>query len=106
MGEELRGEKDYRIIAAEPASCPSLKRDKYTYDFYDTGKVTPLAKMYTLGYDFIPSANHAGGLRYHSMSPILFQLYEDGYMEALSREQTSVFEATTKFARTEGILPV
>ena len=105
MGEKLRGEKDYRIIAVEPASCPSLTRGVYAYDFCDTGKVTPLAKMYTLGCDFIPSANHAGGLRYHGMSPILSQLYHDGYMEAVSVEQTSVFEAATQFARTEGILP-
>ncbi|MBP3870905.1 MAG: TrpB-like pyridoxal phosphate-dependent enzyme [Faecalicoccus sp.] len=105
MGEKLRGEKDYRIIAVEPASCPSLTRGVYAYDFCDTGKVTPLAKMYTLGCDFIPSANHAGGLRYHGMSPILSQLYHDGYMEAVSVEQTAVFEAATQFARTEGILP-
>lgn len=105
MGEKLRGERDYRIIAVEPASCPSFTRGKYAYDFCDTGMVTPLAKMYTLGYDFIPSPNHAGGLRYHGMSPILSQLYDDGYMEAVSREQTSVFEAAEQFARIEGILP-
>lgn len=105
MGEKLRGEKDYRIIAVEPASCPSFTRGKYAYDFCDTGMVTPLAKMYTLGSDFIPSANHAGGLRYHGMSSILSQLYADGYMEATSVEQTAVFQAAEQFARTEGILP-
>ncbi len=105
MGEKLRGEKDYRIIAVEPASCPSLTRGKYAYDFCDTGMVCPLAKMYTLGSNFIPSANHAGGLRYHGMSPILSQLYDDGLMEARSVEQTSVFEAAQQFARVEGILP-
>ena len=105
MGEKLRGEKDYRFIAVEPASCPSLTRGKFAYDFCDTGKVCPLAKMYTLGSGFIPSANHAGGLRYHGMSSILSQLYHDGYMEAVSVEQTSVFEAAEMFARIEGILP-
>ena len=105
MGEKLRGEKDYRIIAVEPASCPSLTRGKYVYDFCDTGMVCPLSKMYTLGNGFIPSANHAGGLRYHGMSSILSQLYDDGLMEATSVEQTEVFEAATKFARVEGILP-
>jgi tryptophan synthase beta chain len=105
MGEKLRGEKDYRIIAVEPASCPSLTRGKYVYDFCDTGNVCPMAKMYTLGNGFIPSANHAGGLRYHGMSSILSQLYDDGLMEATSVEQTEVFEAATKFARVEGILP-
>ncbi|MDY5986928.1 MAG: TrpB-like pyridoxal phosphate-dependent enzyme [Lachnoclostridium sp.] len=105
MGEKLRGEKDYRIIAVEPASCPSLTRGKYAYDFCDTGMVCPLAKMYTLGSGFIPSPNHAGGLRYHGMSSILSQLYDDKLMEAVSVEQTAVFEAATKFARIEGILP-
>lgn len=105
MGEKLRGEKDYRFIAVEPASCPSLTRGKFVYDFCDTGMVCPMAKMYTLGSGFIPSANHAGGLRYHGMSPILSQLYHDGLMEAVSVEQTSVFEAAEQFARTEGILP-
>ena len=105
MGEKLRGEADYRIIAVEPASCPSFTRGKFVYDFCDTGKVCPLAKMYTLGSGFIPSANHAGGLRYHGMSPILSQLYDDGYMEATSVEQTKVFEAAQMFARVEGILP-
>ena len=105
MGEKLRGEADYDIVAVEPASCPSLTRGKYVYDFCDTGLVTPLAKMYTLGNAFIPSANHAGGLRYHGMSPILSQLYDDGYMRAVSVEQSSVFEAATLFARTEGTLP-
>ncbi len=105
MGEKLRGEKDYQIIAVEPASCPSFTRGKYAYDFCDTGMVCPLAKMYTLGSNFIPSANHAGGLRYHGMSPILSQLYDDGLMEARAVEQTSVFEAAQQFARVEGILP-
>ena len=105
IGEMLRGENQYQIIAVEPASCPSLTRGKFAYDFCDTGKVCPLAKMYTLGSNFIPSANHAGGLRYHGMSPILSQLYHDGYMEARSVEQTAVFEAATQFARVEGILP-
>ena len=105
MGEKLRGEKDYQIIAIEPASCPSFTRGKFAYDFCDTGMVCPLAKMYTLGSNFIPSANHAGGLRYHGMSPILSQLYHDGLMEARSVEQTAVFEAAQQFARVEGILP-
>lgn len=105
MGEKLRGEQDYRFIAVEPASCPTLTRGKYVYDFCDTGMVCPLAKMYTLGSGFIPSANHAGGLRYHGMSSVLSQLYDDKLMEAVSVEQTSVFEAATKFARIEGILP-
>ena len=105
MGEKLRGEADYRFIAVEPASCPSFTRGKFAYDFCDTGMVCPLAKMYTLGYGFIPSANHAGGLRYHGMSPVLSQLYADGLMEAVSVEQTKVFEAAEQFARTEGILP-
>lgn len=105
MGEKLRGEKDYRFIAVEPASCPSLTRGRYAYDFCDTGMICPLAKMYTLGAGFIPSANHAGGLRFHGMSSVLSQLYDDKMMEAVSVEQTAVFEAATKFARVEGILP-
>ena len=105
MGEKLRGEQDYRIIAVEPASCPSFTRGKFAYDFCDTGMVCPLAKMYTLGSGFIPSPNHAGGLRYHGMSSILSQLYHDGLMEAVSVEQTRVFEAAEQFARVEGILP-
>ena len=105
MGEKLRGEADYRIIAVEPASCPSFTRGRYAYDFCDTGKVCPLAKMYTLGHDFIPSANHAGGLRYHGMSPVLSELYDEGLIEARAVEQTSVFAAAETFARTEGILP-
>ena len=105
MGEKLRGEKDYRFIAVEPASCPSFTRGKFAYDFCDTGMVCPLAKMYTLGSNFIPSPNHAGGLRYHGMSSILSQLYHDGYMEAVAVEQTKVFEAAEQFARIEGILP-
>ena len=105
MGEKLRGEADYEFIAVEPASCPSLTRGVYAYDFCDTGAVCPLAKMYTLGSMFIPSANHAGGLRYHGMSSVLSQLYHDGYITARSVEQTSVFAAAEQFARTEGILP-
>lgn len=105
MGEKLRGEADYRIIAVEPASCPSLTRGKFAYDFCDTGKVCPLAKMYTLGCDFIPAPNHAGGLRYHGMSSTLSQLYADGLMEATSVTQSKVFEAAEYFARVEGILP-
>ena len=105
IGEILRGEADYKIIAVEPASCPSFTRGKFAYDFCDTGKICPLAKMYTLGSQFIPSANHAGGLRFHGMSPVLSQLYHDGVFEARAVEQTSVFDAATLFARTEGILP-
>ncbi|MER2026429.1 MAG: TrpB-like pyridoxal phosphate-dependent enzyme, partial [Lachnospiraceae bacterium] len=105
VGEKLRGEADYQIIAVEPASCPSLTRGVYAYDFCDTGMVCPLAKMYTLGSDFIPAPNHAGGLRYHGMSPVLSQLYNDGLMEAVSVKQTEVFEAAEMFARVEGILP-
>ena len=105
VGEKLRGEADYQIIAVEPASCPSLTRGVYAYDFCDTGMVCPLAKMYTLGSDFIPAPNHAGGLRYHGMSPVLSQLYDDGLMEAVSVKQTEVFEAAEMFARVEGILP-
>ena len=105
MGEKLRGEKDYRIIAVEPSSCPSFTRGKFAYDFCDTGMVCPLAKMYTLGSGFIPAPNHAGGLRYHGMSTTLSQLYHDGLMEAVSVPQTAVFEAAEQFARVEGILP-
>ena len=105
MGEKLRGEADYRIIAVETASCPSFTRGKFAYDFCDTGMICPLAKMYTLGSQFIPSANHAGGLRFHGMSTILSQLYHDGLMEARAVEQTSVFEAAELFARVEGTLP-
>lgn len=105
LGEKIRGEKDYQIIAVEPSSCPSLTRGVFAYDFCDTGHVCPLAKMYTLGSEFIPSANHAGGLRYHGMTPILSQAFHDGFMEARSVEQTQVFEAATQFARVEGILP-
>ncbi|MBR6147103.1 MAG: TrpB-like pyridoxal phosphate-dependent enzyme [Lachnospiraceae bacterium] len=104
-GEILRGEADYEIIAVEPASCPSLTRGVYAYDFCDTGKVCPLAKMYTLGSSFIPSANHAGGLRYHGMSSIVSELYDQGIIKARSVEQTEVFKAATEFARVEGILP-
>lgn len=105
MGRKLRGEADYQIIAVEPASCPSLTRGVFAYDFCDTGHVCPLAKMYTLGSEFIPSANHAGGLRYHGMSSVLSQLYDDKLIEARAVEQTSVFQAAEQFARIEGILP-
>ena len=105
MREKILGESDYRFIAVEPASCPSFTRGRFAYDFCDTGKVCPLSKMYTLGSGFIPSSNHAGGLRYHGMSSTLSQLYHDGYMEAVSVEQTSVFAAAQQFARVEGILP-
>lgn len=105
MQDKLTGRANARIIAVEPASCPSLTRGKYAYDFCDTGKITPLARMYTLGSSFIPSANHAGGLRYHGMSPILSKLYHDGYMEAVAVEQTKVFEAAVFFAKEETILP-
>lgn len=105
MGEKLRGENDYKFIAVEPASCPSLTRGKFAYDFCDTGMICPLAKMYTLGSGFIPSANHAGGLRFHGMSSTLSQLYHNGLMEARAVEQTSVFAAAGQFARVEGILP-
>ncbi|NLP16432.1 MAG: TrpB-like pyridoxal phosphate-dependent enzyme [Clostridiales bacterium] len=105
MQDKLTGKASPRIVAVEPASCPSFTRGRYAYDFCDTGKVTPLAKMYTLGSSFMPSANHAGGLRYHGMSPILSRLYHDGYMEAVAVEQTKVFEAAVMFAKHETILP-
>ena len=105
MADKLQGRADPRIVAVEPASCPSLTRGRYAYDFCDTGRVTPLARMYTLGCGFVPSANHAGGLRYHGMSPILSKLYHDGYMEAVAYEQSKVFEASVLFAKRETILP-
>ena len=105
MGEKLRGEADYDIVAVEPASCPSFTRGRYAYDFCDTGMICPLAKMYTLGSSFIPHSNHAGGLRYHGMSSILSQLYDDGYMRAVSVKQSDVFAAAETFARCEGTLP-
>ncbi len=105
VGEMLRGENQYEIIAVEPASCPSFTRGSFVYDFCDTGRVCPLAKMYTLGSNFMPAPNHAGGLRYHGMSSILSQLYADGYMKATSVKQTDVFAAAEQFARVEGILP-
>lgn len=105
MRDKITGKKNPDIIAIEPASCPSLTRGKYAYDFCDTGRITPMAKMYTLGCGFKPSPNHAGGLRYHGMSPILSKLYHDGFMRAESVEQTKVFEAATLFARLETILP-
>ena len=105
MRDKIKGLTDYRIIAVEPVSCPSFTRGKYAYDFCDIGMVCPLAKMYTLGSNFIPAPNHAGGLRYHGMSSVLSQLYDDGLMEAVAVPQTSVFEAAERFARVEGILP-
>jgi tryptophan synthase beta chain len=105
IGEKIAGKNNIQIIGIEPASCPSLTRGKYAYDFGDTGKTTPLMKMYTLGSGFIPSPNHSGGLRYHGMSPIVSKLYHDGYIEARSVEQTKVFEAASIFARCEGTLP-
>ncbi len=105
MGEKIKGKADYRIVAVEPASCPSLTKGRYVYDYCDTGHVSPLSKMYTLGSDFIPSASHAGGLRYHGMSSTVSQLYHEGLMEAVAVNQTEVFEAAEQFARVEGILP-
>ena len=105
MGEKLRGEADYRFVAVEPASCPSLTRGKYAYDYCDTGRICPLAKMYTIGADYIPSASHAGGLRFHGMSSTISELYDQGLLEAVSVKQTDVFAAAQQFARTEGILP-
>ena len=105
MGEQLRGEAKYRFVAVEPAACPSFTKGEFKYDFCDTGRVCPLAKMYTLGSDFMPSAIHAGGLRYHGMNPTLSQLYHDGILEARTARQLDVFKAATLFARTEGILP-
>ncbi|PKM61335.1 MAG: TrpB-like pyridoxal phosphate-dependent enzyme, partial [Firmicutes bacterium HGW-Firmicutes-21] len=105
MQDKITGKANPRIIAVEPASCPSFTRGKYSYDFCDTGKITPMAKMYTLGSGFMPSANHAGGLRYHGMSPILSKLYHDGYLEATSVEQSKVFKAAVLFSKLETILP-
>ena len=105
MRDKIKDKHNPKIIAVEPASCPSLTRGKYTYDYCDTGKMTPLAKMYTLGCDFIPSPNHAGGLRYHGMSPIISKLYHDGYIEAVSTKQTDVFKAAIIFAQKETIFP-
>lgn len=105
VGEKIKGEKNYEIIAVEPASCPSMTRGKYVYDYCDSGKTTPLARMYTLGCGYMPASSHSGGLRYHGMSPIVSKLYHDGYMTARSVEQTSVFDAAVRFAKCEGILP-
>ena len=105
IGEMLRGEAKYRVVAVEPANCPSLTKGEYRYDFCDTGKVCPMAKMYTLGSDFIPAADHAGGLRYHGMSSTLSELYDQKLIEAVALPQRRVFEAATMFARVEGILP-
>ena len=104
-GEMLRGEKSYRLIAVEPDACPSLTRGKFVYDYCDTGRICPLAKMYTLGNGFMPSAIHSGGLRYHGMNPIISQLYADRVLEAVAVSQKEVFQAATAFARVEGILP-
>ena len=103
--DKLTGKANPRFLAVEPASCPSLTRGRYAYDFCDTGRMTPLAKMYTVGSGFMPAADHAGGLRFHGMAPVLSQLYHDGYVEAISVPQTKVFEAATLFARCETILP-
>jgi tryptophan synthase beta chain len=105
MGEKLRGERDCRFIAVEPASCPSLTRGAYAYDYCDTGRICPLAKMYTIGADYIPSASHSGGLRFHGMSTVVSELYDQKLMEAVSVKQTDVFAAAQSFARVEGILP-
>lgn len=105
MGEKLRGERDCRFIAVEPASCPSLTRGAYAYDYCDTGRICPLAKMYTIGADYIPSASHSGGLRFHGMSTVVSELYDQGLMEAVSVKQTDIFAAAQQFARVEGILP-
>jgi len=105
MGKKIKGELDCKFIAVEPATCPSLSRGKYAYDYCDTGKICPLSKMYTLGSGYIPAASHAGGLRYHGMNSTLSQLYDDGLIEAVTVKQTEVFEAAEKFARVEGILP-
>ena len=105
MAEKIEGKNDIKFIAVEPASCPSLTRGKYAYDFGDTGKQTPLMKMYTLGSGFMPSPNHAGGLRYHGMSTVISKLYDEGYIDAVSVEQTKVFDAAVMFAKTEGTLP-
>ena len=105
MAEKLQGKNNIRFIGVEPASCPSMSRGKYAYDFCDSAKITPLAKMYTLGCEFMPSRDHAGGLRYHGMSPVVSKLYHDGYMEVKAVKQTDVFRAAEQFARCEGILP-
>ena len=105
MRDKILGKSNPRVVAVEPASCPSFTRGKYAYDFCDMSKTTPLAKMYTVGSGFVPSSNHAGGLRYHGMSPLLSKLYHDGYMEAVAVEQTAVFDAAKKFAKLETILP-
>jgi tryptophan synthase beta chain len=105
MGDRLAGKNNIRFIAVEPASCPSFTRGRYAYDFGDTAKMTPLIKMYTLGNGFIPSSNHACGLRYHGMNPVLSKLYHDGYLEARAEAQTEVFDAAVQFAKAEGILP-
>jgi tryptophan synthase beta chain len=105
MGKRIKGENNIEFIGIEPASCPSLTRGRYAYDFGDTGKMTPLIRMYTLGSGFMPSPNHAGGLRYHGMSPIISKLYHDGYITARSVEQSKVFDVASIFAKCEGILP-
>ncbi len=105
IGDRIDGKNNIKFIGVEPASCPTLTRGKYAYDFGDAGQITPLIKMYTIGAGFIPSPNHAGGLRYHGMSPVISKLYDDGYIEARAVTQSKVFEAAVEFARCEGILP-
>jgi tryptophan synthase beta chain len=105
MGEKLAGKNNIRFIAVEPASCPTFTRGRYAYDFGDTAKTTPLIKMMTLGNAFIPSSNHAGGLRYHGMNSTLSKLFQDGFLEARAETQTDVFDAAVLFMKTEGILP-
>jgi len=105
MGEKLTGKSNARFIAVEPASCPSFTRGRFAYDFGDTAKTTPLIKMMTIGNGYIPSANHAGGLRYHGMNSTLSKLFQDGLLEARAEVQTNVFDAAIKFMKTEGILP-
>ncbi len=106
MRDKLTGARpDTRFVAVEPASCPSLTRGRFAYDFADTGQTCPLCKMYTLGNGFIPNPDHAGGLRYHGMSPIVSQLKHDGYLEAIAVRQTDVFAAAEQFAKLETILP-
>jgi len=105
MGEKLAGNSNTRFIAVEPASCPSFTRGKYAYDFGDTAQTTPLIKMQTLGSGFMPSANHAGGLRYHGMNSTLSKLYQDGFLEARSETQNKVFDSAIQFMKSEGILP-
>ncbi|MEI6914681.1 MAG: TrpB-like pyridoxal phosphate-dependent enzyme, partial [Armatimonadota bacterium] len=106
MRSKLTGDRpNTRFIGVEPSSCPTLTEGKYDYDFGDSAGMTPLMKMKTLGHDFVPASIHAGGLRYHGMSPIISALYDQGWMEAQSVPQKEIFEAATVFAHNEGILP-